>query len=338
MGRGCSLLLAVLLGLCSDQHVQSFLDLLQETSVGRNSDGQMLMGQTHDHSGDLGGKTVLLLSRDASLSHQLVEENLHVVKDKRTNEVLALVAVRVTVSFTRDERLEAHLVDLCHDLLFTLVPGSLRLGLITLFFSSRCGGLRRLSDFVSLLSRKLLSLGLVDRRQDSEKKLTLLSVEVLLERHQNFSGLLGMLSLEVATELLLIELLHHVSLALLLPLELRHGDLVNSAEEFLWHVESGFLSRLHVLVADEAKAQEPLVRLSIRSDSLCRQLQRLDVTKLGEVLAKLLCHLIHFVICRRWEALKVQIVAGELPDEANRVFPKLLLPLLLGETPGDQQI
>lgn len=260
MGRSCSLLLAVLLGLCSDQHVQSFLDLLQETGVGRNTDGQMLMGQTHDHAGDLGGETVLLLSRDASLSHQLVEENLHVVKDKRTDEVLALVVVRVTVCLTRDESLEAHLVDLSHDLLFTLVPGSLRLlGLLTLFFSSRCGGLRRLSDFVTLLSRKLLSLGLVDRRQDTQKKLALLSVEILLERHQNLSGLLGMLSLEVATELLLIILFHHVSLALLLPLELRHGDLVNSAEELLRHVESGFLSRLHVLVADEAKAQEPLV-------------------------------------------------------------------------------
>lgn len=168
---------------------------------------------------------------DASLHQGLVQEHLDMLVDERAQKLLLLVLVTVTVLLACDQRLEADRVDLSDKLLLSVLPGDrLWRGLL----------LGRL--LCRLLSCLLRSVHLGQSGEHSNQQLALLRLKIVFDRAQHFVSLLRVLMPEEPLQLSLVNLLHHVGLSQLLPLELIDVQLVRPSEKLFADIEPSLLS------------------------------------------------------------------------------------------------
>lgn len=129
--------------------------------------------------------------------------------------------------------------------------------------------------------------GRSQQTQDSQKKLSLLRLQIFLDSLEHLVSMFCLLRLEVACKFNLVDPLHPVASPELLPLKLVDVEFVHSLEQVLAGFEPALLSSFESVEGNIAEPKQFLFGRAILPS--LDQLQVLNFPKLGEVLFELVC-------------------------------------------------
>jgi len=110
------LLLLLLADLVVHEQVQSLVDLQVEALVAVDASCQVMQGQRHNHTGDL-GRHVWLLLHNAKPGKGLIQKLSHIVKNECAKQLLSLRIVGLAVVLACHHGLEPNCVGLNKHLL-----------------------------------------------------------------------------------------------------------------------------------------------------------------------------------------------------------------------------
>lgn len=188
--------------LVAQEKSESFTHLQEKALVVGDADRQVLNRQRHDHASHFGCEVSLLARRSNHLAcrERLIQEVLHVVVNERAELLLLHGVVTSLVLGTRDHSLEPDRVGLIEHLGLTFVARKLRLARLFAFFwhlrwKGSCLILARLGSLTLFTFLNDIALHFCDGAEDSEKQLTLLSLQIFLDTVDHVSCLLLVLEL-----------------------------------------------------------------------------------------------------------------------------------------------